>query len=91
MSERRLKTFQTVVRTGSFSRAADELAMTQPAVSVQVRQLEESLKARLLERSRTRLRLTPEGELVLQYADRILALHEEMKRKIKEITPKLPG
>lgn len=85
MSERRLKVFQAVARSGSFSLAARQLGMTQPAVSFQVRQLEDTLGCRLIDRSTRTLHLTPEGQLALQYADRIIALGDEMKCEVKAL------
>jgi DNA-binding transcriptional LysR family regulator len=66
---RRLLTFREVARLGSFSRAAEALALTQPAVSQQVAALERQAGARLLERGPGGLTLTPAGELLLAHAD----------------------
>jgi DNA-binding transcriptional LysR family regulator len=68
-------------KSASFTRAAGELAMTQPAVSFQVKQLEDELGARLIDRSTRELRLTPAGHRVLFYAEQIIALHEAMQRE----------
>ena len=66
---RRVLTFREVARLGSFSRAAEALALTQPAVSQQVAALERQAGARLLERGPGGLSLTPAGELLLAHAD----------------------
>src|SRR4051794_35243494 len=66
---RRVLTFREVARLGSFSRAAEALALTQPAVSQQVAALERQAGARLLERGPGGLALTPAGELLLAHAD----------------------
>src|SRR6186997_2778377 len=66
---RRVLTFREVARLGSFSRAADALALSQPAVSQQVAALERQLGARLLERGPGGLTLTAAGELLLEHAD----------------------
>jgi molybdate transport repressor ModE-like protein len=71
MDPRRVLTFRAVARERSFSRAARELALTQPAVSQQVAALEKELGARLLERRPGGLRLTPAGEVLLEHADAI--------------------
>lgn len=68
---RRLLTFREVARQRSFSRAAETLALTQPAVSQQVRALETQLGARLVERGRGGFALTAVGELLLDHADAI--------------------
>ena len=66
---RRVLTFREVARLGSFSRAAEALSLTQPAVSQQVAALERQAGARLLERGPGGLSLTPAGELLLAHAD----------------------
>ena len=90
VSERQLKVFQLVVRTGSFTEAAIGLCMTQPAVSFQIRKLEQALKCRLIDRSTRAMSLTAEGEMVLAYAERILGLHEELKQQVAALNRK-PG
>ena len=66
---RRVLTFREVARQGSFSRAAEALSLTQPAVSQQVAALERQAGAQLLERGPGGLALTPAGELLLAHAD----------------------
>jgi len=66
---RRVLTFREVARLGSFSRAAEALSLTQPAVSQQVAGLERQAGARLLERGPGGLSLTPAGALLLEHAD----------------------
>jgi DNA-binding transcriptional LysR family regulator len=72
MDPRRVLTFRAVAHQRSFSRAARELALTQPSVSNQVAQLEREIGARLLERGPGGLRLTREGEILLEHADAIV-------------------
>jgi molybdate transport repressor ModE-like protein len=71
MDPRRVLTFRAVAHERSFSRAARELALSQPSVSNQVAQLEREIGARLLERRPGGLRLTHEGEILLEHADAI--------------------
>lgn len=66
----RLRTLREVARRGGFSAAADALALTQPAVSNQVRQLEELVGARLLERTGRMVRPTREGAALIAAAER---------------------
>ena len=66
---RRVLTFREVARRGSFSRAAEALSLTQPAVSQQVAALERQVGASLLERGPGGLSLTEAGELLLRHAD----------------------
>src|SRR5215213_8669002 len=71
LDPRRLLTFREVARLGSFSRAADELSLTQPAVSQQVLALERELGIRLIDRGRGGLGLTAAGALLLRHADAV--------------------
>ncbi len=75
---RQLSAFHAVSRLGSVSRAADELSLTQPAVSIQLKLLEESAGTPLLQREGRGVRLTEAGELLAQYAGRILDLWREV-------------
>jgi DNA-binding transcriptional LysR family regulator len=68
LDPRRVLTFREVARTGSFSRAAEALSLTQSAVSQQVAALERQLGLRLLHRGRGGVRPTPAGETLLEHA-----------------------
>ncbi|MBX8573448.1 LysR family transcriptional regulator [Pseudomonas cichorii] len=72
-----LHTFSLVITHGSFSAAAERLNLTQPAVSLQVRQLEEHLNLRLIERVGKRITPTSAGSTLLEHASRIDAVVEE--------------
>jgi DNA-binding transcriptional LysR family regulator len=91
MADRRLQVFHAVAKHLSFTKAADALFMTQPAVTFQVKQLEEQYGTRLFERRHGSISLTPAGELALQYAERILALTDEMDTRIGELTGEMRG
>lgn len=91
MSDRRLQVFHAVAKHGSFTRAAESLHMTQPAVTFQIKQLEDHLNARLLERGHGKISLTPTGELVLAYAEKILDLSEELDSRVAELAGELAG
>jgi len=78
-----LKVFEAVARTSSFSKAALELAITQPAVTFQIRQLEQRCGIPLFERVRRRPRLTEAGHTLFQYAQRIFALAEEAAQALE--------
>src|SRR4051812_45974790 len=71
MDPRRVLTFRAVAHQRSFSRAARELALSQPSVSNQVAALEREIGARLLHREQGGLRLSREGEILLEHADAI--------------------
>ncbi len=66
-----LKSFVLVIETGSFSSAADRLGLSQPAVSLQIRQLERRLSVRLIERIGKRAKATPAGIELLRHAQHI--------------------
>lgn len=91
MADRRLQVFHTVAKQLSFTKAAELLFMTQPAVTFQVKQLEEHFNTRLFERSHAKIALTPAGRLVLEYAERILALSVEMEARVSDLTGSLGG
>lgn len=91
MSDRRLQVFYTVAKQLSFTKAAEILYMTQPAVTFQVKQLEEHFNTRLFERSHNKITLTAAGELALQYAERILNLSAEMETRLGEMTGQVTG
>lgn len=91
MADRRLQVFHAVAKHGSFTRAAEHLYMTQPAVTFQIKQLEEHFNTRLLERGHGRIHLTPAGEVVLAYAERILDMSEELESRVAEMTDDLSG
>lgn len=86
-----LKILLAVADCGSFSRAAEELFISQPAVSVQVKQLERALGVELLDRSGGKLRLTDDGQIVCEYARRIFALADEMQSALCEIDGLMSG
>ena len=79
-----LRTFVTVAEIGSLTRAGERLLISQPTVSLQLKRLEDGLGRRLLERSAKGVQLTADGETLLSYARRILALAEEALGRITE-------
>lgn len=80
----RLRVFHKVAQTGSFTRAAEELGISQPAVSSQVSKLEESLDSTLLTRKRGGAGLTDSGEVAYSFSSRIFQLAEEMLLAISD-------
>ena len=91
MDLRQLLTLRTVVDKGSFSHAAEELGISQPAVSFQIRALEDRIGQRLLDRSGRRVTLTDAGRVVDSHARRLLALEEEMLRDVAGLSDHLSG
>ncbi len=80
-----LKIFHTVARSGSFSRAAAELLISQPSVSIQVGELERQLGAELFEQAGKSVRLTEAGRVLDDYAARILTLIDEARMAVDEL------
>jgi DNA-binding transcriptional LysR family regulator len=72
-----LRSFVAIVDTGSMLQASDQVYVTQSALSLQIRKLEELLQQSLFVRDGRRLSLTPAGELMLDYARRLLMIHDE--------------
>ncbi len=81
----KLETFLTVVKIGSYTKAANELHLTQPAITQHIKSLEEYFGASLLYFKNRRLGLTVEGEMILQYAKELEAMETVVFRKLSEI------
>lgn len=79
-----LRIFYTVARSGGFSRAADVLDISQPAVSIQVKELEKSLGMPLFHRRSRGLQLTEVGTTVYDYAHRIFSLSAEVQEAVQD-------
>jgi len=77
-----LRSFAAVADTGSFTAAANLVARTQSAVSMQIKRLEDVLGRRVFERSSRSLELTTDGAMLLDYARRMLELNDESLRRI---------
>jgi DNA-binding transcriptional LysR family regulator len=80
-----LRTFLTVARRSSFTRAAEELHLTQPAVSAHIRKLERALGGTLFEQIGRRVSLTQIGQVMYQYAEKVLALEDELRAAIADV------
>src|SRR5271154_6054890 len=80
-----IHTFLEIVRLKSFSKAAQSCFRTQPAVSAQVRQLEQELNTSLFERLGTKIALTPAGRIFADYAEQILELRRRAQNNINEL------
>lgn len=85
MISTRMQTLLIVAESQNFTKAAQALAMTQPAVSHHIKMLEEELGATLFVRGKNGLLLTPQGEIALRYARRIKALDEKMRLELQNI------
>lgn len=92
MNLEHLQAFYETVKYNSISKAAESLHLTQPGLSMQLKNLEKEFGARLLTRSNKGVELTEEGKVVFNYADTILSIKENIERDLKNLqkdTPKL--
>ena len=80
-----LRVFLTVAKEQSFSRAAEKLYRTQPAVSIVIHKLEESVGQPLLVRGARQVKLTDAGELLRDYAERLLNLRDEIQKGMEDL------
>ncbi len=86
-----LSTFVTVVAEGSMTAAADKLFLTQPAVSQQIRNLEEDLSVHLLVRGVRQIKPTPFGEILFEHAKKILQTVSQAEVAVKSMSAELKG
>ncbi|MBS4196963.1 LysR family transcriptional regulator [Lederbergia citri] len=89
--EQQLEVFIKVAEKESFSRAAEELHMTQPAVSQYIQLFEREMGTKLLERSNKYVRLNKAGEIVYHHAKEIIGLYTKMQRLVDDVTKKTSG
>lgn len=84
MLDVKLETLLVVAECKNFTKAAEQLSLTQPAVSHHINQLETECNAKLFQRGRGEFKLTQEGKIAVTYARRLKALHEKMLQKIAD-------
>lgn len=89
MIDSKVRSLLAVAETHSFTRAAEELHLTQPAVSHHIRQLEQDYGIKIFKIEKKELTLTPEGEVLLKYARRITAVAEKARTAIEDSRQKL--
>ncbi|QYR20923.1 LysR family transcriptional regulator [Paenibacillus sp. sptzw28] len=85
MDSRKLKYFMETALAGSFTRAAEQLMVAQPAISKSIQKLEEELQLTLFDRSERTVTLTPEGRVLLRHARFILGAIEEASKEMEEL------
>ncbi len=89
MLDAKLDTLLAVCEKNNFTRAAEALNLTQPAVSHHISLLEDELGVKIFNRSKGELKLTAEGEIVVKYAKRISALYDKMLEQISDSEKRL--
>ena len=87
----RLKVFRTVAEHLNFRKAAEHLFLTQPAVTLQIKALEDDLGIRLFDRAGNRVCLTPQGTILLAYATKIAALVSQAEQNLAADDGKISG
>jgi len=85
MDLHQLRGFMAVARHSSFSRASEELYRTQPAISKQIRALEEALETKLFHRLGRKIQLTDAGEILYRYAHRVFQVLDEARETVSEL------
>jgi DNA-binding transcriptional LysR family regulator len=91
MEDHRLKAFCLLAELKSFSKAAEAKFITQSAMSHLIKNLEEELGVKLVNRESKNISLTPAGRVFYQYAKRILGLYKEMENEVYNIATKVKG
>src|SRR6185437_2045699 len=81
----RLKVFYTVAQRLSFTKAAADLFITQPAVTKHIKELEQQLNIQLFRRNGTSISLTPAGKVLLQYAEKIFQTYTELETELAQL------
>ena len=87
----RLQVFHTVARRLNFTRAAEELFISQPAVTRHIQELEQQFKVKLFERNGTRIRLTPAGLRLLVHTEELFAVYRNIEFDMSNLTRRQSG
>jgi DNA-binding transcriptional LysR family regulator len=87
----RLKIFYTVARMNSFTKAAQILNLTQPAITFQIKNLEDEYKTRLFNRDANKISLTQPGKIFFRRAEKIISEYEKISSEIAKATGRLSG
>jgi len=91
MFDFRLKVFHTVAKRLNFTKAADELCITQPAVSKHIREIENHFHLKLFDRNGTKIKLTEAGEIMLQYTNQIFTLYGNLEFELNSLNERHNG
>lgn len=91
MLDFRLKVFHTVARRLNFTKAAEELFITQPAVSRHIQEIENHYKCKLFERNGTRIQLTSAGELLFKHTEELFNLHRDIELEMAAVNAEQRG
>ncbi len=86
-----LEILMALVEAGSFTKAAGKLFLSQPSLTKQIQNLEESAGTRLVNRAAAGISLTPEGQIVFDYARRIIRLREDARERVMRLKDQASG
>lgn len=84
MIDTKMKTLLAVVQTGSYTKAAESLCLTQPAVSHHIKLLEQEYDIKIFYKDKKELKLTPEGAILLKYAKRVISIANNARQSIED-------
>lgn len=91
MFDFRLKVFHTVAKRLNFTKAADELCITQPAVSKHIQEIENYFKIKLFDRNGTKIKLTEAGETLLQYTNQLFTIYSNLEFELNALNQRHNG
>lgn len=91
MFDFRLRVFNTVAKRLNFTKAANELNITQPAVSKHIKEIEQQLNTKLFDRNGTKITLTIAGTMLLKYTEKIFTVYRELEFEINQLNQKHEG
>jgi len=91
MFDFRLKVFNTVARRLNFTKAAEELFITQPAVTKHIHEIENFYKVKLFDRNGTKIKLTPAGTILLQHTEQLFAVYRNMEFELNMLAQQHNG
>ena len=91
MFDFRLKVFHTVARRLNFTKAADELCITQPAVSKHIQEIENYFKIKLFDRNGTKIKLTEAGDTLLQYTNQLFGIYSNLEFELNTLNQRHKG
>lgn len=91
MFDFRLQVFHKVAKRLNFTKAAEELFITQPAVSKHIQEIENFLKIKLFERNGSKIKLTPAGTVLLTHTEKLFSIYRDLEFELNTITKKYNG
>lgn len=91
MFDYRLKVFHTVASRLSFTKASEELHISQPAVTKHIKEIENQLSAKLFDRKGTSIQLTQSGNILYEYAEKIRGLYRDLEFEISQVNQQHKG